>query len=274
MRRTLTALSSLSLLTLCLWPSGAKAAGWTQPRDGYYLKVWARGLFGDQAMDAEGEVVPVEGYRDLQLNVYGEYGVTDHWTAVFFGTPSGYASAERDTFYVGPLGLGLRRALLTGAWKLAAEAQYALESGIGDENLFAPPDAGDETYLYIPAVDNHRGELQLQLGRGLPFGWMSFAAGGRLNSAKGIDHAVSASAQLGWQVSQRWQLQFNLQTYQPLGDVEVTNVSGVGQSRYYGFGLGVGYRFGDRIGVVAAFDGGGAQSNAATPSLQAGVELQ
>lgn len=263
----------LALALLAWLPAPAAAGGWTQPRDDYYLKVWARGLFGSKAYDADGAAVSIEPFRDVQLNYYGEYGLTDRWTVVAFGTPTAYARVVRGTFYVGPMGLGVRRALSTGPWKIAAEAQYGLESGIGRRDLRVTADRPSGEIAYFPSVHNHRGELQLQLGKALPFGWLSLTAGARLNSGVGIDHALLGDAQLGYQASARLQLRINLQTYQPLGSVRRVNASGVGQTRYLGFGLSLSYRFGDGIAAVAGVDGGLARSNAGALPLQLGVEL-
>lgn len=267
-----TALLLCALSLSVLLPSPAAAGGWTQPQDDYYLKVWGRALSGKGAYLGDGEVVDIEPFVDLQLNVYGEYGVTDTWTVLFFGVPSAYATALTDTFYVGPLGLGVRRALSTADLKLAAEFRYALEPGVGDDDLLAAPGEASGDVRYQPAIENQRGEVELQLGHGLSFGWVTLAAGMRFNSASGVDHAVLGGAQLGVSLG-RWQLEVHLNTYQPLGEVVATNASGVGQTRYIGAGLGVGFRFGDGVGAVVAFDGASAQSNAASPSYQAGLEL-
>ena len=260
------------LLTGLLLPSAAAAGGWTQAQDAYYLKLWGRAISGDGAYDVDGEVVAIERFYDLQLNVYGEYGVTDDWTALFFGVPTGYANALTDTLYLGPLGVGVRRALLSRDLKLAAELRYGFESGVGGEDVLSRPGEPRGQVVYVPAIDNHRGELELQAGHGLSFGWVVASAGMRLNSEDGVDHAVIGGVQLGFQLG-RFQLELHLQTYQPLGDVRVTNASGVGQTRYVGGGLGVGYRFGESVGAVAGLDGGAARSNAVSASYLAGLEL-
>ncbi|MEZ4464332.1 MAG: hypothetical protein R3F43_07400 [bacterium] len=39
------------------------------------------------------------------------------------------------------------------------------------------------------------------------------------------------------------QLDFHLNLHEPMGEVEVTNVTGAGQTRYLGFGVGVSWWF-------------------------------
>lgn len=271
-RRLLGAALAWALLS-ALPCSRASAAGWTQPEDAYYLKLWGRMLKGSRAFGHDGELVDTQPFTDLQLNVYGEYGVTDAWTALFYGTPTGYVTSIADTWFVGPLGLGVRRALLRADLRLAVEARYALEPGIGDLDVFAQPGQASAEIVYVPVVDNHRGELELQLGHGLSFGWLSAALGMRFNAADGIDHAVIGGAQLGFR-SGSFQFELHVQTYQPLGDVTRTNASGAGQTRYVGLGIGIGYRFGDGFSVIVGADGGPARSNAAAAPLLAGIELQ
>lgn len=266
----------------------AFAAGWTQPAGETYAKLWLRGLLGSAAFDSDGDSVGTTAYRDIQLNFYAEHGLSEDWTLIGFGAPVGYAHTatdsrrnDTDTFYMGPMGVGGRYRLLRGEWNAASELRYAYAPAVGDRVL--PLDAEstsaelERTRLpYRPALENHAAQLQLQLGRGLgTWGWISAYAGFQLNSAASMDHAVTGFAQLGATPWAWLTVDLHVTTYQPIGEVTSINVSGVGQTRYVGIGIGITGWLSDDVGLHAGADGAFlAYSNAATPSLMLGVELR
>lgn len=269
----------LAALACGLWVSArpAMAGGWTQPEGEYYLKLWDRSLIGSRAYTADGETVDVGDFQDHQLNAYFEYGLRPELTLLAFGTPVGFASAERSRVYMGPLAVGARYGLLqAGALKLAVEAHYGFASGLGDTVLLEHTDpATDSTAVYRPARYNHYGELQLQAGHGFGFGYVSAAVGSRLNSYEGGRAALTASLQLGIDIVAGLSALVYGNVYQPFEAIEATNAAGVGPTRYLGVGLGLHYAITQSFGVQAAIDGGFAvESNAAAPSLQLGADLR
>jgi hypothetical protein len=253
-------------------PGLAHAKAWTQPAGDGYAKVWLRGLVGESAFLADGSVEPAQSYRDLSLRHYVEYGLAERWTVMSFGTPVGWASYEEaTTTYVGPMGLGLRRGLLDGPVQLAVEAHYGYAPDVGETNL----GASDTAVVYVPTVATHFAGGELQAGYGGAWGWTTASAGARWHSRDGLDPTIMASAQVGYWVVDGLAVSAQLGLYEPLGDVEVTNVAGTGQTRYLGFELGASWWITDHLGVAANLGGAAyAASNAAAPSLSLGVETK
>lgn len=265
--------SALAALLLLGWCSQATAGAWTQPQGDFYLKLWDRTLIGSNVYTSEGEVQEAAPYQDHQLNAYFEYGLTDELTLVAGGSPLGYATIDSESaFYVGPMHLGARYGLLRGAVPVALRLSYGYASGVGEVNLY---EQSDPSVVYIPALENHYGEATLSVGHGFAFGgWAQAEFGARFNSREGLDTALTSFGQLGYSISPDWIVDLHLGLYHPLGEVELTNISGVGQTSYGGFGLATSYKVAPHVGIAAAFEGVlWARSNAATPSLTLGVEF-
>ncbi len=256
-------------LALALLLGGSAQAGaWTQPQGAYYVKIWDRSLIGPYGALSDGTLARVPFYQDHALNAYGELGLTDALTLSAYATPLGYARQEKGTLYLGTAWVGLRRALLRERWRLAVEARVggAPEAGIIGEGT-----AEGEPWLYRPAEGSLRGELELQLGRGLGRGWLVGSAGLVYLSAPDLDPGISGSLQVGRPFGEV-QGAITLTLWQPFGPIDVTNVSGAGETAYVGLvpeiawwvdpswalGLGVG-------GALYA------HANAATPYLSLSV---
>ncbi|MEZ4337128.1 MAG: hypothetical protein R3B82_10905 [Sandaracinaceae bacterium] len=220
-------------------------------------------------------------YADVQVGFYGECGVTPRLTVLAFGVPFGYAVAGgRDTAYVGPLGAGLRFDPLGdgGATRLGFELDYAYAPAVGDAILFEEPDATPRVF-YRAALENHYGELSMQIGHGFGIsddvsGWVNGAVGVRLNSAVGTSPALTARLQVGFTFWRWFQTEVYFPLYEPFfGDLVETNIAGVGQTRYLGFGIRLSAWMVDWLSVFASLDGVfWASSNAATPSVRVGLE--
>lgn len=269
--RDRTTLALLIALTGLLATSAAHAGGWTQPRGGYYAKIWDRSLLGSKAYLASGEAMEVGSFQDHALNVYAEYGVLDRLTLIGFATPVGWARYDdEDTTWVGPAFLGARYGVLTGGVPLALEIHYGYAPSIGERDLALDPDLA-----YIPTISTQRLDTELQIGYGIPGGWTTAAVGARAWTADGLDPALTANAQIGYSSTYGIVAELHAGLYYPFGDVVQTNVSGAGQTSYLGLGLGVSYWFTDHVGLNLSADGViYARSNAATPALTVGVELK
>lgn len=269
---TRTALVCAALALSVMVPASAHAKAWTPSEGDGYAKVWLRGLFGNSAFFADGSVKPVESFQDVSLRHYIEYGLTNDWTLLSHGAPAGFASYDANsTAYVGPIAVGVRRGFRAGPVQLGAEFQYGFAPPLGNTDLAA---AGSPV-SYRPAVQNHFGVGELQAGYDLGWGWMVGSAGFQFNSADTVDPAITGFAQLGVKLTDAWLVDAHAGVYQPVEEVTVTNVSGVGQTRYIGFGLGVSWWMSESIGLSAGVDGAAAtQSNASTPSFTTGVQAK
>lgn len=271
------------MVSLLVPATSASADAWTQAEGACYAKLSARGIFGSGAYLSTGLRDTREGvvdYRDLQAQLYAECGLHPQLTALVFGTPIGYADAARDTGYVGPLGVGARLDPIGdgGPLRFALQANYAYAPDVGAERLFNEVGANPAVF-YQPALENHYGELSAQLGHGFVFsddvnGWFVSTAGVRFPSASGVDPALVANVQVGLTVWSWLQVEAHFPLYEPFFQpIEETNVSGVGQTRYLGFGLSASAWLLPELAVTAGFDGVFyASSNAATPSLTLGLE--
>ena len=269
---------------MLLVPGTADAGGWTQPKGEYYLKVWDRTLVGTRAYLSTGLRDTQRGlprYQDHQLNVYFEYGIIDQLTLVAVATPVGWASmAGNSTAYIGPIVAGLRWGFFQKKVKLALEGHYGYAPGVGDGLLFDmtfPQGGGvQERIIYKAAIENHRGELQFQLGHGFSFGsWITAHVGVRFNSNDTIDTALTGFVQYGHKFKRPWVLEGHITVREPFGDVVLTNIPGVGQTRYMGVGLSPSYWFTEHVAIMVGVDGVFyASSNAATPSIMLGVEVK
>ncbi len=262
----------------------ASAGGWTQPRGDYYLKLSSRTLVGTRAYLSTGlreAERDLPRFRDNQLNLYLEYGLIDQLTLVVFATPVGRAvMSGNSATYVGPTVGGLRWGFLRGNVNLALEAHYGYAPSIGDKPIYSElarqSDGTDELITYTPAVDNHLGELQFQIGHGFAHGgWIAVTTGVRFNSNDAIDTAFTGFVQYGYRFKRPWVLAAHLTLYEPFGAVAVTNIPGVGQTRYLGIGLSPSYWFSDHVAITFGVDGVFyASSNAATPAITLGLEFK
>ena len=273
----------ICLLTMLTSPG--RAGGWTQPQGAHYLKVWERTLVGTRGFRTDGEVFDLgeeARYTDLTLNLYAEVGVTDAWTVVLSTTPVGRGFVEDDTdlsadggggtsqWYSGTTLVGARRRLLDGDVKLAAEGRVGGVPPLGDARI--GEDFG-EGWFWQTAVPTLQAEGELQVGRGLRRGWVTAAVGGRWQSAAALPAAtVLGSVSAGWTFG-RASPSLMLSTVQPLEPVSAPNISGSGATRYIGLEPGVSVRLGERWSAVASMGSVlMAEANAATPSLNVGLE--
>lgn len=266
-------------LLVCLlavaFSAEAFAGAWAQPQGKHYLKIWERSLIGSRAFGTDGKPLDVEKYQDHQLNFYGEYGLFDRLTLIAQGSPVGYASAGgENSTYVGPLGAGVRYGLLQSSVNLAVEGHYTLSLPVGDKALFTEIVEG-QPVTYVPSLENHAGTLLLSAGAGVGSGWVTASIGFQANSNEDLDPAIIGSAQYGYRFNETWLADVHVNTFHPTGEIEVVNVPGVGQTSYVGFGFGASYAFSPNTSLAVGFDGAiAAKSNAATPSLNIGLEFQ
>ena len=253
----------------------ASAAGWTQPPEHFYLKVWDRTLLGKKAFtEAKTQVELPEGYQDHQVGLYGEYGLMDRLTLTLSAIPFGFAAYDEERRpYFGGGALGLRYQLYRGSWVAAVAAEIGGRPSSGDP-LFADTVEG-EALVVSPVVGTIYGGGSLEVGYGYSFGWLSAQAGARFFSNGGLDPAFFARAQSGWILGAGFLLDLHVSWYHALGDFRPINVLGAGQTRYVGVGLGASWWFVDWMAVTVGFEGAPfAVANAATPSLAAGFEFR
>ncbi len=272
-RRGLAALAlALSLLVLDAAP--ARAGGWTRPEGSTYLKVWTRSLVGRRVyVDGRDFVTLPATYQDHQLSAYAELGLREDLSLVGGAVPFGFVAYDgaSEPYFGGAWGGVRQRLFATSAAVAAAE----VHAGWRPSTTLAEGRIDGRRFLVRPQVGALWIDGELQLGVPLGFGWLAVSGGGRAFTSDALRPAFKASAQLGWVVGERLNLDLHLTFWHsvgPLGDIDAL---GAGQTRYLGFGLGASYRVGERLAIVGGFDGVAyAYRNAATPSIQLGVELR
>ncbi len=257
-------------------PTVAYAGGFTQHEGGYYVKVWDRTLFGDQAFDLNGDLVESAKFQDHQLNVYAEYGFSNDLTLVGFFTPFGYSKYDdRSTLYAGTFALGIRHALLDGRQPLALEVRAGGRPAIGDGAL---AEGGFVTgpFVYRATLPTLFLDVELQAAASFGYGiWMSASAGARQHTRSGIGPALLGGLQLGMATSFGLVVDLHAQTYFSVQRPDVIDVLGVGRTDYIGVGLGLAYWITDHIGVTLGVDSAPvSRSNAGAAPLQLGLQLK
>lgn len=259
----------LVVVLTAMLPSTAAAGGWTQPDGAGYAKVWASGLFGSDAFGLDGTGVGTQSYRLITLSAYGEYGITDDLTAVGIITPIGSAVyGDRSNTFVGSMLAGIRQRFVDGPVQIAVEVRAGGSPGIGAKDL-----AAEDDFEFRPTVQTGQLDSEMQVGIGLPFGWFAASFGPRWNSA--IDNELIGFAQVGVGPFGGFVADLHTTFNEPLRELEVLNVSGAGNTRYLGYGVGLSWWATQTVGFHIGADGAVyAQSNAATAPLQVGVEFR
>ncbi len=267
-----------ALLTLAVLGSAhtAYAGAWTQAEGKAYVKAWTRSLRGSNGYfkDRKARDLGIT-YQDLSLNLYGELGLTDTWTLVGNVQPIGYAAIEdENALFSGPWRVGARRGLLFGDLKLAVEAHAGYAPPFGDK-IIASGIAEAQTWDYQPTVSGAQADAELQLGYGLPWGWIAANAGARWYSAQSVDPVIYGNLQLGVQLGAGFVFDTLLFLHEPLGEVTRSSIAGTGQTRYLGIGLGLSYWLTPNWGLNLGASGVAyAYSNAAAAPLTFGVEYK
>lgn len=274
MRPTLVLLLAGASLGLAL-PGRAHAA-WTQPVGATYLKLWDHVLVGSKVFDLDGQVVELgQSYQDHALRLYLEHGVAERLTVVARATPLGLASlGSETTAYAGLLGLGARIGLVTGAFPVALELGYGYAPPLGGAAV-ATGTLGDQAYRYQPALERHVGTVELQAGTAWRALWAVARVGTTFVHGDGLDPALDAGLRVGFSTTFGLSGDAGLSVHEPFRDPTLIDVTGVGNTRYLGIDLGLGYALTDQVGIRVDFGTAAyAASNAATPALGVGLELR
>ena len=260
----------------------ASAGGWTQPEGAYYAKVWNRTLVGRRAFVTERTTARLpEPYQDHQLNIYGEYGITDEFTLTLNSTALGFATfGDESRVYSAGGALGLRYRMTEGAISSAVEVQAGLRPGsglLGSGTVQVDRGGVVETDDFIaePSVGTGYGSLDFQVGYGLSFFWLAATGGLRAFTNTELKPAFYINTQIGWITRIGLMLDLHFNWHHSTGSIDRINMYGAGQTRYLGFGLGASWWLTDHFAINAGLDGVFfATANAATPSVLLGVEFK
>jgi hypothetical protein len=120
----------LSLMIL-LPVLGAAQAGWTRPKGTGYARFTIGTIGSSSFFTPLGDVISSAQYRDVSASFYGEYGITNDWTAVVYfpflrnhrlETTSSLTNA-------GDAMVGFRRRLVRGRTPVALAVDFGLPTG-------------------------------------------------------------------------------------------------------------------------------------------------
>ncbi|MFK7928572.1 MAG: hypothetical protein AB8H79_10310 [Myxococcota bacterium] len=269
--------TSAALSVGLLLAAPAFAGGWAQQPGDVYVKVWNRTLVGSRAIVTSNKsVVLDEGYQDHQLQVYTEVGLKQRLTWIGHAAPVGLASyGTNRTAYVGPASTGVRVGLVEGDSSVFS-AQFTVGGRlpVGATELFRGEIDG-EPVVVRPTLGTLQGDVELQYGSGFRRGWLAIETGARGFTSGVYNPAVYARAQVGWKPNERWVLDLHIPVHSSLGAIDETDVLGVTNTRYLGFGLTGSYWISKSFAITSSFEGvARATSNAGTPSLNLGVEFK
>lgn len=262
--------------------NSAHAAGWTQKDGEFYGKVWQRTLIGREIFISGRTTARLpQSYQDHQLNIYGEYGLTDDWTLTLSGTPLGIATYASDpVIYTGGATVGARYALAKGRLAAAVELQMGGRPGADRRasDIIEASVAGttrDQMTEATPSIGTAHASLEVQGGFSTSLLWISGAAGLRAFTNSALKPALFANVQAGWSSDFGLGLDLRMSLYHSTGSIDVINIYGAEQTRYLGVGVGMSYWITDNFAMNAGVDGAlFASANAATPSLMLGIAFR
>ena len=280
MAARLIAITTFGFVLIC--SGAANAAGWTQPKDAYYVKVWDRTLIGRKIYVTERTTARLpDSYQDHQLNVYGEYGVTDDLTLTLSSAALGFAVlGDEQRLYSGGGAVGVRYRLARQSVSSSVEAKVGFRPSSGNLGSgVVEVNRGDgvttEAFEAEPSVGTMHGALELQVGYALSFLWLSATAGFQGFTNSRLNPAVYINSQMGWISNFGLVIDLHFNWFHSTGNIGPINIFGAAQTRYLGVGLGASYWFTEDVAITGGLDGVlFATANAATPSLTLGLEFK
>ena len=255
----------------------AVGAAWVQPPGGSYSKIWLRSLVGRHAILADGSHITLsESYSDFSLNAAVEYGITPAFTLIALGTPLAGSAAFADSrsSYMGFLGLGGRVLLWDGITKVSIAGDIAYNPNVGTSSTLVTRVARGKGYFYVPAVNTHRFSGALEIGQPWSWGWLVATLGGRTYSNDDLQPTLTGFLQLGYNGG-AWTLDGHANVSYQTDPIEVSNISGAGQTRYVGVGIGMSYWLTQTLAVNLGLAGAPYfRANAAAPVVLTGIEIK
>jgi len=257
----------------------AFGGAWTQAPGSGYAKVWNRTLVGRNAIRADrlGATIRLDDvYQDHQLQMYGELGLAEGVTGVGYVSPVGFTRfGEERRVYVGPAWTGVRvRLARSGRVVLSIQGMAGGRPPVGDTPLFEGSQQGQPLVVRSTAATG-RADAELQLGIGLNPWWLSLHGGARGFTSEAFGTAVYGYVQAGRRLGSRAVVDVHFPVYWTVREIEEIDLFGIANTRYVGFGLTGSYWITDHLSITGSFEGVAvAASNAATPSLNVGIELR
>ncbi|MBT9392509.1 hypothetical protein KLP40_04975 [Hymenobacter sp. NST-14] len=206
-RKYLLCLGALGAAGL-LGPAGARAGGgWTRATGGGYAKIGLTTVSTTRYHPLGGGTTATARFRQQVVSLYAEYGLSSRWEVVL-NAPV-YRRAEfvtaTPTQGVGDVQLGLRYAVLRGAWPLAVG--LAVEAPTGNAAARGRNRQDPRLTIALPTGDNEwnvwaRAALSHSLAPRLP-AYVSLDVGYNQRT-RGFTSQYTYGAEVGYQVGKAW----------------------------------------------------------------------
>jgi hypothetical protein len=141
------------LLALCLSINTHAQSGWTKAKDTYFFKLDYSAYTSSDFRNNEGNSLETSDFSQKAISLYGEYGITDRFTAITF-IPLMKQNAYETTNTVSGFGdvkLELKYSLLKNAFPLSIS--IAPEFPTGNANNFATNNSNSLEKINLPSGD-------------------------------------------------------------------------------------------------------------------------
>ncbi len=216
---------------------GAAQSGWTRKQGTGYTRFTFSTLGSSSFYTPFGNEVSSARYRDFTGSFYGEYGITNDWTAAVnfpFIRNHGLDSTSSLTA-VGDANVGFRRSLIRGRTPLSLAVDFGLPVGDSQGTVSVRDVPGGE--FRLPTGDGEfNTRVSLYASRAFGEGKTVVSAGGGYNiRTRGFTDEYSYSATCGRRLSSRVSISGTLMGLEP--------ARAANSSRAVGFGVGEGVAF-------------------------------
>jgi hypothetical protein len=131
------------------------------------------------------------------------------------------------------------------------------------------------SFVFRPSFEQHVWRMDLSAGFASGIFWSKGALGAILSSGEDIDPALEAQLGSGFRTSFGLAVALDAVVHAPARSPRIIDVTGVGNTRYVGLDLGLAWWLLDHLAVSTSIGiAPSAASNAATPSLNFGLEIR
>jgi hypothetical protein len=225
------------LLFVLLPTLGMAQAGWTRPQGTGYTRFTFSTLGSSSFYTPFGTRISSASYRDFSGSFYGEYGVTDDWTAVvnFPFLRNHRLDSTTPLTAIGDANVGFRRRILRGRTPVALAVDFGLPIGDAEGRVLIRdlPDAD----FRLPTGDGEfNTRISLFASRSFFEGKTSLSGGGGYNiRTRGFTDEYSYSVTAAQRLSSRFSISGSLIGLEPARMADPL--------RSVGFGVGEGVAF-------------------------------
>lgn len=241
--------AAIAWLALSVPGRAVAGGGWIQPAGSIYAKVGVSSISTDMFHTNDGGSVKTARFKNLAVQLYGEYGLANRLSAVF-----DVPAYRRHAFVtaspasgLGDVGLEFKYGLFTGVAPVAvgvgAEFPTGNQDAIG-RNFINPADI-----IHLPTGD---GEFNVWTRAYISHSFFPTRAfvtadAGYNFRSKGLTNQYQAGAQAGYRLFEKLWILGNLRRLAPAGRVDpgrIFSSVGIGEGvEYTSYGVGMSYEF-------------------------------